>query len=108
MPVFGLRWLGELWPLTPEEEESVIGKWDGFTFVKLKVSVGCQLEMPNECLDIKQSLRKKVWDHDVQQKANENLKCKFSGCRCLVAMFDSFETTWIVTHQALLSTGFPK
>lgn len=59
MPVFGLRWLGELWPLTPEEEESVIGKWDKFTFIELKVSVGYQLEMPSECLDIKQSLRKK-------------------------------------------------
>ena len=108
MPVFGRRWLGELWPLAPEEEESVIGKRDEFTFVELKVSVGCQLEIPKECLDIKHSLRKKVWFHNVQQKASENFKCKFSGCCCLVAMFDSFATSWIVTHQAPLSMRFPR
>ena len=58
---------------------SVTGKCDEFSFVELKVSAGHQLEMPNVCLDIEQHLRKKVWNHGVQQKAVVSLKCKFYG-----------------------------
>ena len=72
------------------------------------MSVECQLEMPNECLDIKQSLRKKSGIMMSNRKPVRSSNANSLAVAVLVAMFDSFETTWIVTHQAPLSMGFPK